>query len=81
MSDDLVPAAYPDAKVRYPRGAFSERTGRFAGEAVVWCIPAGHPVYDPGEGTGEVLVPNDGGFVWLSSGDIVPAEFVQPATH
>jgi hypothetical protein len=82
MPDDLVPPPYPDAKVRYRRGEFSERTGRYAGEMVEWAIPAGHDIYEPGQGAGMVTVPNDGGFVWITyegGQSIVPAEFVRPA--
>ena len=68
------------ARVRYRYGERSDKTGRFAGEQVQWAIPTGHPVYEPGSGAGMVLVPNDGGFVWLDSGSIVPAEFCRPST-
>jgi hypothetical protein len=81
--DDFVPAAYPDARVRYRRGERSERTGRSAGEMVAWAIPAGHDLYDPGEGAGMVIVPDDGGFVWImheGGQSIVPAEFVRPVS-
>ena len=81
MTDDFVPAAYPDAKVRYRRGEHSDVTGRFAGEQVEWSIPEGHPIYDAGSGAGMVIVPNDGGFVWVmyeGGQSTVPAEFVRP---
>lgn len=81
MSDDFVPPPYPDAKVRYRRGDYSEKTGRYAGEMVEWEIPEGHDTYPAGRGAGMVTVPNDGGFVWLSyegGSAIVPAEFVRP---
>ena len=84
MPDDLVPAAYPDARVRYRRGEHSDKTGRFAGEQVQWHIPAGHDTYPPGSGAGEVIVPNDGGFVWImyeGGQSIVPSEFVSPLTQ
>ncbi len=84
-----VPAAYPGARVRYRYGERSERTGRTAGEHVVWSIPEGHDTYPAGSGAEMsykviaplVIVPNDGGFVWLlheGGQHIVPAEFVRP---
>lgn len=77
----LVPSAYPGAAVRYFYGDRSERTGRAAGEHVTWSIPEGHDTYDAGSGAGMVIVPDDGGFVWLLHEDgqsIVPLEFVRP---